>query len=80
MLRRLSKRRLARLEADIVLLDKRLAEMVSSDLELSRPLAASSKITVNMNCLRQSSYTADVSVTRAIRRTKGNWILEGWYM
>jgi hypothetical protein len=40
----------------------------------------SSKIPVNRNCLRQSSYTSDVSVTRAILRTKGNWILEGWYI
>lgn len=36
MLRRLSKRRLARLEADIALLDNRLAEMVGSDAELAR--------------------------------------------
>lgn len=36
MLRRLSKRRLARLEADIALLDKRLAEMVAGDAGLSR--------------------------------------------
>ena len=35
MLRRLSKRRLARLEADIHLLDKRLADMVAADSALS---------------------------------------------
>src|SRR3954469_19762010 len=36
MLRRLSKRRLARLEADISLLDKRLAEMVAADPTLAQ--------------------------------------------
>jgi transposase len=36
ILRRLSKRRLARLEADIALLDERLAEMVSSNAALAR--------------------------------------------
>ena len=35
MLRRLSKRRLVRLEADISLLDKRLAELVSADPRLA---------------------------------------------
>jgi transposase len=35
MLRRLSKRRLARLEADILLLDKRLAELVAADPRLA---------------------------------------------
>jgi transposase len=36
MLRRLAKRRLARLEADIRLLDKRLAEMVAAEPDLAR--------------------------------------------
>jgi len=36
MLRRMAKRRLTRLEADIALLDKRLAQMVAGDAELSR--------------------------------------------
>ena len=36
MLRRLNKRRLARLEADISLLDKRLAEMVAADPALAQ--------------------------------------------
>ena len=36
MLRRLNKRRLARLEADILLLDKRMAEIVASNAALAR--------------------------------------------
>jgi transposase len=36
MLRRMAKRRLTRLEADIALRDKRLAQMVAGDTELSR--------------------------------------------
>ena len=36
MLRRLSKRRQTRLEADIRLLDKRLAEMVAANLALAQ--------------------------------------------
>ena len=36
MLRRMAKRRLTRLEADIALLDKHLAQMVAGDAELSR--------------------------------------------
>ena len=39
MLRRLAKRRLARIEADIRLLDKRLAEMIAADLDLARRYA-----------------------------------------
>ena len=35
MLRRISKRRLLRIEADILLLDKRLAELVSADPRLA---------------------------------------------
>ena len=36
MLRRLNKRRLARLKADILLLDKRMAEIVASNANLAR--------------------------------------------
>ena len=39
MLRRLAKRRLARIEADIRLLDKRLAEMIAADSDLARRYA-----------------------------------------
>src|SRR3954462_13624252 len=39
MLRRLAKRRLARIEADIRLLDKRLAEMIVADPDLARRYA-----------------------------------------
>ena len=39
MLRRLAKRRLARIEADIRLLDKRLAEMIAADPDLARRYA-----------------------------------------
>ena len=39
MLRRLAKRRLARIEADIQLLDKRLAEMIAADPDLARRYA-----------------------------------------
>ena len=39
MLRRLAKRRLAGIEADIRLLDKRLAEMIAADPDLARRYA-----------------------------------------
>jgi transposase len=39
MLRRLSKRRLARIEADIRILDKRLAEMIAAEADLARRYA-----------------------------------------
>src|SRR5215207_6125981 len=39
MLRRLAKRRLARIEADIRLLDKRLAEMIAAEADLARRYA-----------------------------------------